>query len=204
MSGMCVLAKSWRAAGITNRIASIRITRPNVHCNAARAVLIRCSDIGWPLLFVSRPLAGGPRLDFFQAMAGAGIEIEIVEAFQLLYAFERSCAERSFPVEGMEDDALQQIAEGHVVILGEGFQDFEQALLHAHPGLHSFDQELGIICHGTNVPQYAGTCKTFAVGQGCGWPLGSKPSRSLEPRSMRGILRLSTSSAFATLLLRSG
>jgi hypothetical protein len=40
-------------------------------------------------------------------MAGARIEIEVIEPFQLVDAFERRQAERCLAVEGMEDDALQ-------------------------------------------------------------------------------------------------
>src|ERR1022692_4420905 len=95
-----------------------------------------------PSLFVGSSLAGWPRLDFLQAMAGAGIEIKIVEALQFLNAFQRGWAERRFSVEGMKHDALQKIAQGHTMVFGEGLQDFEQALLHAHASLNAFDHQL--------------------------------------------------------------
>src|SRR5271170_8116413 len=100
-------------------MASIRITIPKVHCSPVKAVFIRCSVIGEPLLFVGYSLACRPRLDFLQPVTGAGIEVKIVKPLQLLYAFEGGCAEWRLPVKGMEHDALQQIAEGHVVVLGK-------------------------------------------------------------------------------------
>ena len=61
-SGMCVLAKSCLADGITNNAASIKITRPNVHCNPVRAVFIRCSVTAVPraVRFVSGAPSGVP------------------------------------------------------------------------------------------------------------------------------------------------
>src|SRR5271154_3324721 len=100
-------------------MASIRITIPKVHCSAVRAVFMCCSVIGEPLLFAGDSLAAWPRLDFLEPVTGAGIEVKIVKPLQLLYAFERGCAEWRFAVKGMEHDALQQIAEGHVVVLGK-------------------------------------------------------------------------------------
>src|ERR1700683_112871 len=137
---MWVWVKSCRALGITNKIASIRITHPKVHCSPVRAIFIRCSVISEPLLFVGGSLTEGPCFYLLQTVAGAGIEVKIVKPLQLLNAFERGCVKRRLAIEGMEDDALQQIAEGHVVVLGKGFQDFEQAFFHAHPGLDALDQ----------------------------------------------------------------
>ncbi len=47
----------------------------------------------------------------------------------------------------MKNDALQQIAEGHVVVFGKALQDLEEAFFHAHAGLDAFDQQLRIIHH---------------------------------------------------------
>src|ERR1700723_2316883 len=80
-------------------------------------------------------------------MAGAGVEIEVVELFQIANAFERGWAERGLAVEGVEDDAFEEVAEGHVVIFGEGFEDFEDSFFHADAGLDALDEEFGIVRH---------------------------------------------------------
>ena len=61
-------------------------------------------------------------------------------------------AERRFPLEGMQDDSLEEIAEGDVVIFGEAFEDFENAFLDAQAGLYSL-----YFRHGTIVPRYQAT-----------------------------------------------
>jgi len=80
-------------------------------------------------------------------MAGAGIEVEIVKALQLLNALEGGWAERRLSVESMEHDTFQKIAEGHIVVLGKSFQDFEQAFFHPDAGLDTFYQQFLIIDH---------------------------------------------------------
>jgi hypothetical protein len=39
----------------------------------------------------------------------------------------------------MEDDALQEVAKGHVLLLGDGFEDLEHAFFKADAGLNAFD-----------------------------------------------------------------
>src|SRR5580704_463487 len=159
--GMWVRAKPARALGSTKRIASIRITRPRIHCNAVSAVFILRSVIkprSISCLFLRNPFARRVRFDLLQAMARAGIEIKIVEAFQFLNALEGGGVERRFPVKGMQHDAFEKVAESHIVIFGEGLQDFQQAFFHANAGLDAFDQELLIVNHGgTYIPWYSGT-----------------------------------------------
>ena len=89
----------------------------------------------------------GILLYFLQAMAGAGVEIEIVELFQIANAFERGWAERRLAVEGVEDNAFEDVAESHVVIFGEGFENFEDSFFDTDAGLHALDQEFGIVGH---------------------------------------------------------
>ena len=50
----------------------------------------------------------------------------------------------------MEKDAFEEIAEGKVVILGEGFEYFQDALFHADAGLDSSSvaQDLDETFHG--------------------------------------------------------
>ena len=52
----------------------------------------------------------------------------------------------------MQHDPFKQVTEGHVVVFGEGLEDFQQAFFHAHAGLHALDFQAGFINHGTNVP----------------------------------------------------
>src|ERR1700728_217797 len=146
-SGMWVLAKPRAAPGSTNRIASIRITRPRVHCSPVNAICMRWVVIKGAPLFVGSSLARRVQLDFLQPVARAGVEVEIVKALQLLDAIERGRAERGLPVKGVQDDTFEQVTEGHVVVFGECLEHFEQALLHAHPGLNAFDQQLRIVRH---------------------------------------------------------
>jgi hypothetical protein len=86
-------------------------------------------------------VARGCGFDFFQAVAGAGVEVEFIEFLQLADALEGCGAERGFAVEGVENDAFEDVSEGHVVIFSEGFEDFEDALFNADAGLYAFDLE---------------------------------------------------------------
>src|SRR5579863_5947686 len=98
-------------------------------------------------LFLRAPSPPRPRLDFLQPMARARIQIKLVKSLQLLNPFQRCWTEWSLAVEGMQHNALQQIAKGHVVVLGKSLEHFEKPLLHAHPGLHPFDQQFRIVDH---------------------------------------------------------
>jgi hypothetical protein len=86
-------------------------------------------------------------------MARARVEIEAVKPFEVLDAPQGFRLKRAFSVERVQDDAFEQIAQRQIVIFGERFQDFEQALLDANAGLHSLYDEFAMFCHiGTNVP----------------------------------------------------
>ena len=99
-------------------------------------------------------LFGGPSLDFGETVAGAGIEIEGVELLQVTNASERFWLERSLAVEGVQNDAFEQVTQGHVVILGESLKNFEEPFFHADAGLDALDEKLWFGSHGTNVPWY--------------------------------------------------
>src|ERR1700675_4124941 len=62
--------------------------------------------------------------------------------------------EGSLAVEGVEHYAFEQVTQGHVVIFGEGLENFEKTFFHADAGLNALDKELRFIDHGTNVPWY--------------------------------------------------
>ena len=80
-------------------------------------------------------------------MARAGIQIEPIEFFQVLDAFEAVRAKGAFAIEGVEHDAFEQIAERHIVILAERFKDLQDPLFHANAGLHALDDELFFFRH---------------------------------------------------------
>jgi hypothetical protein len=72
-------------------------------------------------------------------VAGRGIEIEVIELFEIADASERRRPKRALSFENMEDDAFEEVAEGEIMVLGEGFQYLEDALFHPDAGLGSFD-----------------------------------------------------------------
>src|ERR1035437_4051338 len=80
-------------------------------------------------------------------MAGARVKVQFVKLFQLANAFQRRRAERRLTVKGVQHDALEQVSQRHVVILGKRLQNLEDSLFDAHPGLHAFNQKLGIVRH---------------------------------------------------------
>jgi len=91
--------------------------------------------------------------DLGQTVARAGIEIKAVEPLQVLNPFERCGAERWLSVEGMQNNAFQQVTKRHVVEFGESFEHFQQTFFHAYTRLDSFDEELRLVYHSTNVPR---------------------------------------------------
>jgi hypothetical protein len=89
-------------------------------------------------------------------MAGPGIETQTVELLQLFDALQAVLAKRTFAVEGVQDDALQQIAQSYIVIVGKGPQHFQEPLFHADTRLYPFHD---LFCHwyqNTTVPNIAG------------------------------------------------
>jgi hypothetical protein len=51
-------------------------------------------------------------------VAGRGIEIEVIELFEIADASERWRSERAFSFENMKDDAFEKVAEGEVLVFG--------------------------------------------------------------------------------------
>jgi hypothetical protein len=80
-------------------------------------------------------------------MARAGIQVEAVEFFQILYALEAFRAKGAFPIEGVKHNALEQIAKRHIAILTKGFKDLQDPLFHANAGLHAFNDKLLFFRH---------------------------------------------------------
>lgn len=68
---------------------------------------------------------------------------EAVEFFELLDGFEGVGREGGFAFEGMKDDAFEEVAEGHVFLLRDSFEDFEEAFFDADAGLDALDFDQG-------------------------------------------------------------
>src|SRR5580704_1255556 len=96
---------------------------------------------GFLSFLFSRGLACGASFNLSQAVTGAADEIEGVELFQIANTRERFGAKRRLAIEGVEHDPFQQVAQRHIVIFGEGLENFEEALLHANTGLNALDEE---------------------------------------------------------------
>jgi hypothetical protein len=100
------------------------------------------------------------RADFDQAVAGRGIEIEVIELLEIANASERRRPKRAFSFENMKDDAFEEVAKGEVMVLGEGFQYLEDALFDPDTGLGSFDLQFMVFHVVTYVPEYMGNCQS--------------------------------------------
>ena len=72
----------------------------------------------------------------------------------LLDLGESGRPEGCLPLEGVQDDALDQITEGQVEVLGQALEDLQRAALDAQSGLYSFN-----CYHGTNVPPVTDTSR---------------------------------------------
>ena len=97
---------------------------------------------------------------FVEVVAVNGAQGESVELFELLDLSEGLRGEGGFAFEGVEDDSFEQVAEGHIFLFGDGFQDFEHAFFEADTGLDAFNKDSFAarwnlrFCHlGTNVPR---------------------------------------------------
>src|SRR5579859_1091813 len=93
-------------------------------------------------------------------MAGAGIQIEAIELLQFPDALQFGLMEGALSIEGMQNNAFQQVAESQIVIVGKGLQHFQEPLFHADPCLYAFDNVfssrrhiaiLVLIYHGNNI-----------------------------------------------------
>lgn len=78
-------------------------------------------------------------LSFAEVVAVGGAQKESVKFFELLDFAQGSRGKRGFAFEGVEDDAFEKVAKGHVLLFGDGFEDFEEALLDADAGLDPLD-----------------------------------------------------------------
>lgn len=72
-------------------------------------------------------------------MAVGGAKGKPVEFFELLDFAEGLRGKWRLALEGVENDAFEEIPQGHILLLGDGFEDLEDAFLDADPGLDAFD-----------------------------------------------------------------
>lgn len=83
----------------------------------------------------------------------------MIELLEIADASERRGPKRAFSFENMKDDAFEEVAEGEVMVLGEGFQYLKDALFHPDAGLGSFDLQLTLFHYVIYVPEYIGNCQ---------------------------------------------
>ena len=84
-------------------------------------------------------------------MAVRGFEGHAIEGLELFDLFQGLRREGRFAFEGVEDDAFDEIAEGHVFLLGDCFEDLEHTFFEANAGLDALDFDGGVVlfflCH---------------------------------------------------------
>src|SRR5581483_576653 len=85
------------------------------------------------------PRAWARRSALAQTMAVLGREVEAVNAAQVRDPVQGCGLERRLVLQGMQGDALEQVAEREVEIFGQALQHLEQALLQPHAGLDALD-----------------------------------------------------------------
>src|ERR1700682_2450187 len=95
-------------------------------------------------------------------MTRTRVQVQSVNAFEFGNLSQSLRGERCLSIKSMQDDALDQVAERHVLVLGERLEHLQDAALHAHAGLDAFDFEgFGRSRHGSGlgevVPMYHGT-----------------------------------------------
>src|SRR5579872_895417 len=97
-----------------------------------------------------------PRLcfDLFQSVTGARIQIQFVKFLQIPNLLQRCRTERRLPIERVQNNTLQHIAQSHIVIFRKRLEHLEDAFLHPHPSLHPLNLQLCVVNHGTSVPNY--------------------------------------------------
>src|SRR5690606_21880055 len=90
-----------------------------------------------------------------QAMRIRGRKVQVVDLLQRGDPFQRFSGEGRLALEAVQHHALEQVAEGHVLVLGERLEDLEDPLLHADTGLDALDALLPVRVHAGLVPSRA-------------------------------------------------
>src|SRR5262245_36193937 len=75
-------------------------------------------------------------------MAGAHIQIQSVDSFEVGHMTHCRFIKRRLAVEGMQHNSLQQIAEGHIVVFSQPLEHFQQSLFQPHAGLDALDHAI--------------------------------------------------------------
>jgi hypothetical protein len=88
-----------------------------------------------------------------QAVAVAGGQVELVDLLEPLDDLHGFVVEWGLLLEGVQHDALEQVAQRQVEVLGEPFEDLQQAPLHPDASLHTLN-----CYHGTMVHQVLKVC----------------------------------------------
>src|ERR1043165_6000547 len=96
-----------------------------------------------------------------QSVAGTCTKVEAIDALQLRDLLQRGRLERALPLEGVQHDAFDQVAERHIVELSQSLQHLEDPLLKADACLHAIHHDPRLGQHDlprpTNIPWYQGT-----------------------------------------------
>src|ERR1700733_12633219 len=74
-----------------------------------------------------------------QLMAILRTQRQPIEAAELLDVLERLRRKWRLALEGMQHDALQQIAQAHVLLLRDGLQPLQHSFFQPDACLHAFD-----------------------------------------------------------------
>src|SRR5882762_9954254 len=117
-----------------------------------------------------------------------GGELETVDRLQRLYLLEGRGGEGRLALEGVQHDALEQIAERQVELGGERLEHLEQAALEAHSGLGTGD-----FFHEVMVPSYQATIKSgvwrrHGHARDCARRLGARAPSVNDPRTRLSVL----------------
>ena len=90
--------------------------------------------------FSGCPPAFSPLLSLLQVVAVGGFQRHPVDRIELLDLLKRLRREgRCFALEGVQNDSFQQVAQGHFLQFGDGFEHLQQAFFHPHAGLDALD-----------------------------------------------------------------
>jgi hypothetical protein len=98
---------------------------------------------------------------------------ETVDLFEARDLFQCFPGEGLFSLEGVQANALEQVAKPEVGVFGKAFQHLEQSHFHANSGLNAVDlNHEGILCDVAGSSGYQGTWVVIAgasqaSGDGC-------------------------------------
>src|SRR6266853_6399658 len=132
--------------------------------------------------------SGCIRAGLAQLVRVPGGEVETVDRLQRLHLPEGRGREGRLALEGVQHDALEQIAERQVELGGERLEHLQQPALEAHAGLGTGD-----FFHEVMVPSYQGTIKPavwprHGHARGCARRRGARAPAVNDPRARLSVL----------------